>query len=336
MLTNNNLQQRIKTLVNNSCNTSVISIETIAGAGSSREYFRIHTPSYSLIACIGSNAEENSSFMYLTNHFLSCGLSVPKIIGIESGNLLYITEDLGSIDLLSYKKEISHNQIIEIYKQALIELIKFQTIGVKNLDFSKCFARPKFDEVYMKWDLSYFKYYYLKLTDLEFSEQKLEHDFETLVQFLQLADCSYFMYRDFQARNIMVTNNSLSFIDYQGGMQGPLHYDVVSLLYQAKAELSNNDRNLLLDFYIHEISKQIPINSELFKKEIQGFIFIRILQTLGAYGYRGLIQQKSHFISSIPQAVQNVKEHISKISKIISIPYLEQILINLPILPPKL
>jgi aminoglycoside/choline kinase family phosphotransferase len=188
----------------------------------------------------------------------------------------------------------------------------------------------------MKWDLYYFKYYYLKLTDIEFNEQKLEEDFLTLIAFLKTADFSFFMYRDFQARNILMHNSTPYFIDFQGGMKGPLHYDVVSLLFQAKANLNHETRTELIEFYISEISKQISIDKELFKKQLQGFVFIRILQTLGAYGFRGIIQQKPHFIASIPQAIANIKELMPIISRIITIPYLQNLIENLPTLTPKL
>lgn len=336
MQSESEIEQKIKKLVSTSCNTTVSSIEKLPGAGSSREYYRIFADnSKTYLACNGTLIDENKSFIYFTKHFTSKGLHVPKLYGVDEDYLMYIVEDCGSIDLLSAKQKLTTNEISVLYKKTLKELIRFQIHGHIDLDYNHCFVRNSFDEVAMKWDLSYFKYYYLKLTDIEFNEQKLEVDFNTLISFLQQAENTFFMYRDFQARNILVQNNNQYFIDYQGGMQGPLQYDVVSLLYQAKADLSQEMRNTLLNYYIEEVSKEISIDSKEFISLFQGFVFIRILQTLGAYGYRGVIQQKSHFISSIPQAVANVKEHISIISQIIQIPYLQNIIENLPTLTPK-
>jgi aminoglycoside/choline kinase family phosphotransferase len=330
------IEQKIKKLVYTSCNTSVSTIEKLPGAGSSRQYYRIYThDSKTYLACNGTLIDENKSFIYFSKHFESKGLHVPKLYSVANDNSLYIVEDCGSIDLLTEKQKLTSIEIITLYKKTLKELIRFQIQGHLGLDYNRCFVRNTFDEIAMKWDLSYFKYYYLKLTDIEFNEQKLEVDFNTLISFLLQAKNTFFMYRDFQARNILVQNNNLYFIDYQGGMQGPLQYDVVSLLYQAKAELPQEMRNTLLNYYIEEVSKEISIDSKEFINLFQGFVFIRILQTLGAYGYRGIIQQKAHFIASIPQAVANVKEHISIISKIIYIPYLQNLIENLPIITPK-
>lgn len=326
------LQQRIETIIKSSVGHSVDSIELLPGAGSNRQYLRVIAGNSSYIVCNGTNVDENKSFEYLCNHFKNKGLRVPKLFGMSNDASMYVLQDLGSTDLLSYKQKTSEHNWMPLYKQALLDIYEFQCIGHSGLDYTKCYARSEFDHVYMQWDLSYFKYYYCKLTDIEINEQKLEADFNSLIHFLLQAPRSFFMYRDFQSRNIMVHENTLWYIDFQGGMRGPLQYDVVSLLYQAKADFNPQQRFDLLQYYIDIASNYSSINRTEFELLYEGFVFIRILQTLGAYGYRGIIQKKPHFIASIPQALENVKNQCSKIAQIIHIPYLQSVIQQLPVL----
>ncbi|NLK81781.1 MAG: phosphotransferase [Bacteroidales bacterium] len=326
----NQIHERIHALFQKTYNAPIHSIQIITGAGSPRKYYRILSSlSYSVIACFGTNLEENKSFIYYNTFFLAAGLSVPKIYASEQEPWLYLLEDFGDIDVLTAKQNLSETETITLYKTIIRDLIQFQLQGAK-CDFSHCFSRNAFDETAMKWDLYYFKYYYLKLSNLDFNEQKLEEDFDALIVFLKQADASYFMYRDFQARNILLKNNKLHYIDFQGGMRGPLQYDLASLLLQAKAQLSVATQKTLIDFYISEISKYITISKSQFKALYEGFAMIRIIQTLGAYGFRGIIEKKPHFISSIPHAVDNAVTQISNVSQHIHLPYLTHILHNLP------
>lgn len=329
-----NISERIQLLITqNKQLGTFVSCTQLSGAGSSRQYFRVITTTGSYIACNGTNIDENNAFLYFANHFENANLPVPHIFAQEKPEpWLYITEDFGDTNLLTFKQNLNESDCEKFYQQALTDLQKFQIQGAVNLDYSRCFNRPQFDETAMKWDFYYFKYYYLKITPLECSDQQLENDCNTLINFLLRAPRSYCMYRDFQARNIMVKNNSLHYIDFQGAMQGALQYDVVSLLYQAKANLSPELRESLLSFYIDQLPQNVYSSSCEFRELYEGFVFIRILQTLGAYGYRGFIQRKTHFIESIAPALENLKKQSAKMNTIISIPYLNSCIQQLPIL----
>jgi len=329
-----NTENRIQSLITqNKALGEFISSNKLSGAGSTRQYFRVTTTTGTYIACNGTNSDENRAFLYFANHFKQANLPVPRIFAQETPEpWLYIIEDFGDTDLLTYKQNCNEKQVETLYQQALTDLQKFQIQAANSIDYSHCFNRSQFDEVAMKWDFYYFKYYYLKLTPLECSDQQLENDCNTLINFLLRAPRSYCMYRDFQARNIFVHENSLHYIDFQGAMQGALQYDVVSLLYQAKANLSAAQRERLLDFYIEQLPRSTCTSACEFRELYEGFVFIRILQTLGAYGYRGFIQRKQHFIESIAPALENLKLQSEKIHALISIPYLNSCIQQLPVL----
>jgi len=178
----------------------------------------------------------------------------------------------------------------------------------------------------MLWDLSYFKYYFLKLAKISFDEQKLEDDFQTFCDFLLQTDCNYFLYRDFQSRNIMVYENHPFFIDYQGGRKGALQYDIASLLYDAKADIPQGVRNQLLEYYIESLKKYIPVNEKEFTEYYYGYVIIRIMQALGAYGFRGFYEKKEHFLQSIPYALDNLKWLLENTTIPVKLPTLMNVL----------
>ena len=239
-------------------------------------------------------------------------MNVPILYDQQLKGNIYLIEDLGDTTLFSLmEKEKANdsfsNKALSYYREALSQLIRFQTDGGKGLDYSVCFPRVKFDQQSILWDLNYFKYYFLKLAKIPFDEQKLEDDFKTFTQFLLSASTNYFMYRDFQSRNILVYNDELYFVDYQGGRKGALQYDVASLLFQAKVNLPPSARDELLNYYLDQANQKSKIKTQKFLRYYYGYVLIRLLQTLGAYGFRGYYENKSHFLLSIPFALKNLQ-----------------------------
>ncbi|MFH1296478.1 MAG: RNase adapter RapZ [Bacteroidota bacterium] len=282
-------------------------------SGSNRLYFRLLGSSETVIGAYNEDRKENEAFLSFTRTFLRLGLPVPEILAEDPDNHSYLISDLGDQSLFSAltarRKEGSEfpEAIMDDYRKVLKILPAFQIQAGAEIDYTKCYPRSAFDRQSMMWDLNYFKYYFLKLAHVPFDEQALEEDFDALTSFLLQAGSEYFMYRDFQSRNILLVREEPWFIDYQGGRQGALQYDVASLLYDARANLPQAIRDQLLECYLEELERYLPGKQTEFLTYFPGFILIRILQSLGAYGYRGYYEKKSHFLQSIPYALNNLR-----------------------------
>jgi len=293
------------------------SMVKLAGAGSHREYFRMDYRGNECIGTFSPDPLETRAFLEFTRHFSKAGLNVPRIISEDAERGIYLLQDLGDLTL---KDEVDRSRkdgqfpgrIIPIYKSALEHLIRFQVEGHRGLNYSVCVPRQDFDRQSILWDLNHFKYYFLKLLDIPFDEQALEVEFKLFARSLTEADSNYFLYRDFQSRNIMILEGELYFVDYQGGRRGALQYDVASLLFEARVNLSHELREELLEYYLKKLLDRTGISPGKFKKHYLGFVLIRILQAMGAYGLRGIVENKALFLQSIPFAIRNIgwlKDH---------------------------
>lgn len=291
--------------------TSATGIKLLPVSGSSRKYYRISQGKNSYIGVCHQNIQENRLFIRFTEHFKKKGLHVPSVYCVSEDELIYIQEDLGDKMLLDVveknrKDEILSDEVMELYRKALAELLRFQLKGGEGLDYSQCLPRPVFDRRCMMWDLNYFKYCFLRLMGVEASEQILEDDFEELTALLCQAETRSFMFRDFQSRNIMVKDGEVWFIDYQGGRQGALPYDVASLLYDAIPRIPDCQREELLDCYIQELGYYRSEEATMFRTMYYPFVLIRLLQAMGAFGLRGLHEGKPHFVDSIVPGLENI------------------------------
>lgn len=312
MMVLQSIENSIKELINNNLSDNIIEIKKLAVSGSSRFYFRVFTNNKSYIATYSTNVEENKAFLIFSKHFKDKGLPVPEVLAVSDDKICYIQSDLGDVSLFDYVKKCLQNNsydetTIGLYKKVIRNLVDFQIKGNENLDYSVAYPTSSFNKESIIDDLNYFKYYFLKINEeIVFNETRLNHDFQLLADFAMEAPSDFFMYRDFQSRNIMVKDNEPFFIDYQGGRKGPLQYDIISLLYQVKAQIPDNLRNDLLSYYKEKLSDHIDIHKINFDKYYKTFVLIRLLQVLGAYGFRGLIQKKSHFLESIPYALKEL------------------------------
>lgn len=281
-------------------------------SGSNRKYFRLKSWHFTRIGVWGASPEENRAFVYLSAHLRKQGLPVPEVYEHTDDYMYYVQEDLGDTLLFDALEggrksgEFSRQECLFLQQTIrLLPVLQFK--GAENLDFSRCYPRPEFDRRSVFWDLNYFKYCFLKATGIEFSEDKLEDDFDKLADTLLEEPSHTFMYRDFQARNVMLKEGTPFFIDFQGGRKGPLYYDVASFLWQAKANYPEKLRAALLDDYLEALQAFMPVDPEAFKKRLRYFVLFRSLQVLGAYGFRGYFEKKRHFLESVPFAISNLR-----------------------------
>lgn len=325
-----NITESIKDLFSKYSAAEVSSIDKIPQAGSDRQYFKLHTNEGTFIATQGMNIKENETFFYFSEQFNNKGLSVPKVLCISQDRTLYIQDFLGEkalLDVLEEKGLVT--DVYSLYKDSLQQLALLQVNGHDGLDYSKCLTNSSFGKQAIMADLLYFKYYFLDALGKPYDKQKLIDDFEALSNYLSHTEYKFFMFRDFQSRNIMIkSNGGPAFIDFQGGMQGAPQYDVASLLWQAKANLPDTWKNNLLDDYINffEVAVNEKVNRDVFKSQYNGYVLIRLLQVLGAYGFRGLFERKAHFLTSIPLALDNLKSFISQFGMGIAVPELKKVL----------
>lgn len=286
--------------------------EVLPASGSYREYCRIKSEKNQALGAYNADVRENKAFLEFSHHFLNEGISVPEIYAANDNSTCYLLEDLGSLTLFDYlvrirEREGFSEKITQVYKKVLCELPKIQVVAGKGINYDYCYPRAAFDKQSMMWDLNYFKYYFLKLAKIPFDEQALEDDFQKFSDYLLTAESDFFLYRDFQSRNIMLHDNQVSFIDYQGGRKGALQYDLASLLFDAKADMPQSVRNELLEYYLDKLEKYKEVDRMEFKAYFTGYVLIRIMQAMGAYGFRGFYEKKEHFLKSIPFALENLK-----------------------------
>jgi aminoglycoside/choline kinase family phosphotransferase len=285
-------------------------IEKLPQSGGDRVYFRIYMGAETYIATYNLHVKENHTFLAFSKHFRSKGLPVPEILLVNEDATIYLQEDLGTASLLNELEEHGHGErTYGLFQKSLSALARMQIKGDAGLDYSICLTAKEFGKQAILSDLLYFKYYFLDTLQLPYDKQAMMDDFEALSSYLTRTENKYFMFRDFQSRNIIVNKDEVYFIDFQGGMKGALQYDVASLLWQAKAELSEQWKDDLLEFYMNEIDQLLerPVDRITFVSQYNGYVLIRLLQVMGAYGFRGLFERKAHFLSSIPLGLKNLK-----------------------------
>jgi aminoglycoside/choline kinase family phosphotransferase len=295
--------------------------------GSGRQIIRLSNDRASAIGILYGVREENEAFLEFTKHFRSHKLPVPEIYAQDLHAGAYLEEDFGDMTLFEFlsKNRTGTNvapQVVDAYKKAVAILPRFQIEAGRDLNYGHCYPIGSFDRQSIAWDLNYFKYYFLRLAGIPFNEQALENDFDGLTEFLLSAKRDYFLYRDFQSRNIMLRDGQPFFLDYQGGRKGALQYDIASLLFDAKADLSPELRQALLDHYLENLKAFTDVSREAFMRHYYAYVYVRIMQALGAYGFRGFYERKAHFLQSVPYALKNLRWLLHNIKLPVALPTL--------------
>lgn len=307
-----------------------VSLDVLPQSGSERRYFRLHGKNSSVIGTYGANIKENETFIYFSLHFRKKNLAVPEIFAVSDDQAYYLQEDFGDTSLLNRLEAEGYcDAVYDLFKKSLEALAHLHIRGDEGLDYERCLTNKEFGKQAILADLLYFKYYFLDALRRPYDKQKLLDDFEALSNYLAHTEYKYFMFRDFQSRNILVKDdNSIHFIDYQGGMKGAPQYDVASMLWQARANLPDEWKENLLVDYMNAFENLIhaPLDRTIFRSQYNGYVLIRLLQVLGAYGFRGLFERKAQFLTSIPLALTNLKWFFNNQSLGIVVPEFHKVL----------
>jgi len=319
----------LKTLFEQYSHSTVARVQPLQGqfGGSGRRIIRLASETFSAIGILYDVREENVAFLEFSRHFRRHGLPVPEIYAEDLSHGAYLEEDLGDTTLFEFlsKHRVGENiapQAVEAYRQVVAVLPRFQIEAGRDLNYKVCYPRASFDRQSIAWDLNYFKYYFLRLAGIPFNKQALEDDFGRLTKFLLSADHNYFLYRDFQSRNVLWRDGCPFFVDYQGGRRGALQYDIASLLYDGKADLPQDLRQQLLDHYLDTLAGFIKLEREVFMQHYYAYVFVRLMQALGAYGFRGFYERKAHFLQSVPYALKTLRWLLHNVQLPIPLPTL--------------
>lgn len=305
----------------------------MAADGSQRQYFRLVGPDErTAVGAIGPDHDENRAFLAFAKAFRGIDLPVPEIYAEDQGAGVWLEEDLGDTTLfaaLSAARVASGEDefpadVEQLYRRVIAILPRFQVLGHKAIDYRLAYPRKAFDRQSIRWDLNYFKYHFLKLAQVPFNEQRLEGDFSRLTAHLLQADADFFLYRDFQSRNVMIRAGEPWFVDFQGGRKGAPHYDVASLLYDAKADVPPPVRAALLEHYLDALGEFVPVDRARFREQFTSFVLVRLMQAMGAYGYRGFFERKRRFLESVPNAARNL-DHLLRAGLPVAVPELERV-----------
>jgi aminoglycoside/choline kinase family phosphotransferase len=307
----------------------VTALDVLPVSGSERRYFRLHSDKDTVIGTYGANIKENETFIYFSNHFRKKNLPACNILAVSDDSTAYLQEDFGDISLLQKLETLGAvDEVYRLFKLSLEKLAELQVRGDEGLNYNLCLTNSEFGKQAIMADLLYFKYYFLDALRRPYDKQKLLDDFEALSNYLTHAEYKYFMFRDFQSRNILIKDDGVHFIDYQGGMKGAPQYDVASMLWQARANLGDEWKENLLVDYMNAFEKLIggPLDRNIFRSQYNGYVLIRLLQVLGAYGFRGLFERKAQFLTSIPLALNNLKSFLQHQRFGIAVPEFRKVL----------
>ena len=329
-------EQILRPLFESYTGKKLTEILELPASGSNRRYFRLKSGEYSLIGAVGTNKQENHSFIYLANHFKEKGLRVPTVLAVSEDGSAYIQEDLGDqvlFGMVAQGRESGFYSPDEtaLLKGALAQLPRIQFVGAEGLDWKNCYPQEAFDARMVDFDLNYFKYCFLKATGLEFNEVLLQDDFEKFKADLLQDSDNTFMYRDFQARNVMVKGGEPWFIDFQGGRRGPIYYDVASFIWQARSRFPEDLKQELIATYLQALQQYKKVDEAHFHSRLRLFVLFRTMQVLGAYGFRGYFEKKPHFLASVPYALSNLRKLLQ--TPFTEYPYMNDLLTKMASLP---
>jgi aminoglycoside/choline kinase family phosphotransferase len=326
------MTERLKRLFVDHFGRAPSEVLPIKGHGSERQIYRLRAGDFSCIGVVGNDLKENSAFLYFTRHFLSHLLPVPEVLAVTDSCLAYLLEDLGDLtlyDLATKSRKVGESlgeDVEKAYSSAIQALPLFQIKAGSTVDYVHCCGSQEYGENDFLNDMHSFRNNFLDSVEVKYQAAALEQDFCSLAKHLGQVPRKYFLYRDFQARNIMWKESKPYFLDYQAGRKGPLQFDVVSIMFQSQVGIPKDSHDRLVEIYLDSVGELIPINRGDFMDYYPGFVYIRLMQVLGAYGKLGLHQGRKYFLVGIPKAISNIVAAMDRYGLPLNLPHLREVI----------
>jgi aminoglycoside/choline kinase family phosphotransferase/GTP:adenosylcobinamide-phosphate guanylyltransferase len=300
--------------------TDRVACEQLAGDGSDRRWYRLKSDTTSLVMVDHGirNAKgrtEADAFVAIGRHLFSKGVPVPKIILYDRFAGLVYLEDVGNTHL---QDVIQHSSdpatIIPIYRQVIRRMIAMSQTGAEGFEPSWTYQTPTYSrELILEKECRYFTDAFLSgYLDLPESFAELEPEFSLLADGALDFACDGFMHRDFQSRNIMLRDGEIFIIDFQGGRQGPLQYDLASLLNDPYVNLPEAIQSELVEYCIQQIDRPLPDGADSFRRGYHYCALTRNLQVLGAFAFLSRTKGKKQFEAYIPTAAQSLHRRLTR------------------------
>ena len=296
-----------------------LQIDKLAGDGSDRHWYRVGYKDQSFILsdhgiCMPNSVEllQLDAFVNIGNHLFSKKIDVPRILNHDALSGMVILDDLGDVHLETLIKKKNNAQFtVKLYKKVIDSLIDFSIKGFEG--FKKkwaCQTQTYSKKLIIEKECQYFwegfVQRYLKKTILF---QDFLNEFNHIADHALKHGFTGLMHRDLQSRNIMIKNGKPFFIDFQSARQGPLQYDLASLLIDPYVQLNTQTKKDLLQYTTNKL-KLTPRETLNFLDSFYYCCLTRNLQILGAFSFLSLVKKKKHFELYIPNAVNSLKNII--------------------------
>jgi aminoglycoside/choline kinase family phosphotransferase len=287
--------------------------QSIPADGSKRAFWRISIPREEISFISMENMpvddlsrRENFAYHAIGEHLFKRGIPVPRIYRADFDHGWFIMEDMGKTSL--QESCLHHSDKKHLYERVVEILLRMQIHGAKGFDLRWTCQTERYDRLVMrKYESDYFRDSFLvNYLGLKKDWPELERPFNHLAETCTKAESGFFLHRDFQSRNIMVSGSKIGILDWQGGRIGPLAYDVASLLIDPYSDLSPHERDHIRAAYIRWLRESLPGCEESFQRYFPYLALQRNLQILGAFSFLAKARGKTYFEAYIPRALDSL------------------------------
>ena len=287
--------------------------QSIPADGSTRLFWRISVPTSGIRYIAMENApntpfqnRENLAYLEIGRHLFKKGLPIPEIYRADLTTGRFIMEDIGDTNLQGRVAQLKEK--VPLYQKIVEILIRLQMEGSEGFNEAWTCQTERYDRSVMRrYESDYFREAFLcNYLGLKRDLAVLDGPFDHLAGMASRAGNQFFLHRDFQSRNIILSNDKIGILDWQGGRLGPLGYDLASLLIDPYTALSVGERDLIFQYYL-DLLQSFDLNGIGPFQDVFPYLAIqRNLQILGAFSYLSRVKKKSRFEAHISPALKSL------------------------------